>query len=75
MQIIFFNQRILMTTLFYAENRETGKRWKPYNSRTQSQHLIMYDNGELAFITETEYESYVSVLDPHIWKTVYNKFE
>ena len=33
----------------------------------------MYDNGELAFITETEYESYVNELDPSIWKLVYNK--
>lgn len=62
-----------MTTLFYAENRETGKRWYPERRPNQYQHIIMYTDGTLAVLTETEYEIYTSDLDPLIWKTVFTK--
>lgn len=65
-----------MTPVFFAENRVTGKRWQPERRKHQYQFLVMYaEDGKLAVVTETEYEAYVSDLDPHIWKLSYDKFE
>ena len=56
-----------MSKQFYAENRETGERWKP--KQGVKQYLVMYDSGFLAEVTEDFY-TYVKPLNPQYWRTV-----
>jgi hypothetical protein len=59
-----------MSTKFYAENRETGQKWKPQNYLKCREYLVMYDSGYLAVVTEDQYYVGIHALDPKIWKTV-----
>ena len=55
-----------MSKKFWAENRDTGERWKPTPGKKQ--YLIMYDSGYLAQVTE-DYYQYILPLNIKVWKT------
>lgn len=57
-----------MSKKFWAENRQTGERWKP-SGDYQKEYLVMYDSGYLAVVKE-DYYQYVSPLDTKVWKKV-----
>lgn len=57
---------------YYVENQITKERWTPEQKLGQEQSLIMFQNGEVKILIETEYECWVIDLDSSIiWKTVY----
>lgn len=56
-----------MSKKFWAENRETGERWKP--DPALKQYLVMYDSGYLAVVTEDFYQT-VLPLSLTTWKVV-----
>jgi len=62
-----------MSRVFWAENRETGERWKPNDSGYYKEFLVLYDSGYLAIVTD--FGSYdgmsIGPLDTKIWKLVY----
>lgn len=62
-----------MSKKFYAVNRETGERWKPYQNFGDGADgfLVMFDSGYLAAVYNyQDYETFVSPLDPKIWRKV-----
>lgn len=60
-----------MSRKFYAINRETGERWKP--DKTKEKHfLVMYDSGYLAEVESDGWYTYISTLDPSVWRKVEN---
>ena len=72
-----------MSKKFYAVNRETGEEWKGKKPRksdfgngdSAKEYLMMYDSGYLAVVSEPDggWHTYITPLDPKIWKTVINK--
>ncbi len=55
-----------MAKKFWAEDRETGKRWKG----TEKEYLVMYDSGFLAVVWDAGWECSITPLDTKKWKLV-----
>jgi hypothetical protein len=57
-----------MSKKFYAEDRDTGERWKP--EKGKKQYLVMYDSGYLAVVTEDFY-TFINPMNVSRWKAVF----
>ena len=57
-----------MSKKFWAENRETGERWKP-SGNYEREYLVMWDSGYLAIVKQNYY-TYIEKLNTKIWKKV-----
>lgn len=56
-----------MSRKFWAENRETGERWKP--SKEYHEYLVMYDSGYLAEVSDMGWDGVrIRPLNTSIWK-------
>ena len=60
-----------MSKKFHAENKVTGKRWKP-DKQDGHQFLVMYDSGYLAVVT-VDFYTYIEPLSPKEWNTIIHK--
>ena len=61
--------RDLVSTKFYAVNKESGERWR--SSEHEKQFLVMYDSGYLGVVTKIPWNgSDIKPLDTKVWSVV-----